>query len=371
MSGRIVDASLVPATGRRNTEDTERQEAGAEIETRQGREWADLIGAFEVRQVALALDEGRALDGATGEIVSELRGKGGYRGFPVPWEALEVRAGETLAGGVPDPIRTAPIIDRLFPMSVAAMMGGQMVNVPMGDVEFPVTTSGVSASWQATETGAAAAAAAYATTDRPLKPDNTLGIQMRITRKALKQSGTALEQAVRRDMNGAIMQAMDKAAFLAGASGYGIASRAVAAAATWAAFRAEAVAFINGNAAMGPKDVRLLIRPEVWDTMDAALFDTGSGVTEWTRLMDSFGMVVQTNNALAAPSTGANPATSAILTTTAGGVAPFYVGTWGAIDLIRDPYSDAASGALRLTALSTCDVTVSRSVQARVLTGIQ
>ena len=329
--------------------------------------------------MALALDEGRALDGATGEIVSDLRGKGGYRGFPVPWEALEVRAGETLAGGVPDPIRTAPIIDRLFPMSVAAMMGGQMVNVPMGDVEFPVTTSGVSASWQATETGAVAAAAAYATTDRPLKPDNTLGIQMRITRKALKQSGTALEQAVRRDMNGAIMQAMDKAAFLgsgssgepsgilAGASGYGIASRAVAAAATWAAFRTEAVAFINGNAA----DVRLLIRPEVWDTMDGALFDTGSGVTEWTRLMDSFGMVVQTNNALAAPSTGANPATSAILTTTAGGVAPFYVGTWGAIDLIRDPYSDAASGALRLTALSTCDVTVSRSVQARVLTGIQ
>ena len=47
------------------------------------------------------------------------------------------------------------------------------------------------------------------------------------------------------------------------------------------------------------------------------------------------------------------------------------VATWGAMDLIRDPYSDAQSGGLRLTALLTADVTVARPAQLEVLTGIQ
>ena len=66
-------------------EDEERKEAGAELETRSADEWAELIGGFEMRQVALALDEGRQLDGQTAEIVTELRSAGGFRGIPVPW----------------------------------------------------------------------------------------------------------------------------------------------------------------------------------------------------------------------------------------------------------------------------------------------
>ncbi len=65
------------------------------METRCDKEYADLIGKFELRQVALVLDEGKALDGATAEVVTELRSKGGYRGVPVPWQALEKRNGET------------------------------------------------------------------------------------------------------------------------------------------------------------------------------------------------------------------------------------------------------------------------------------
>lgn len=66
------------------------------------------------------------------------------------------------------------------------------------------------------ETANVAGQTAYATTDRAMSPDHNLGIQMRITRKTLKQSGAALEQAVRRDMGVAI----DQAAFLGtGANG--------------------------------------------------------------------------------------------------------------------------------------------------------
>ena len=365
-------------------EDEERREAGGELETRDSREWADMLGRFELRQVAAALDHGHQIDGETAEIVQELRSQGAYQGIPVPWQALEQRAGETVASGTPDPMQTRPIIDRLFPQSVAGRMGGQMVNIGQGELEYPVATSGASVGWQASETGDVASPSAYATTDKPLAPDNTLGVQMRITRKTLKQSGAALEQAVRRDMNGAIAQEMDRAAFLgagssgeplgviAGASTYGITETAVDAAAAWSAFRSAVVRFMTANAAGSPDAVRLLIRPEVWDAMDGTYIDTGTGVTEWDRLTRNIpaGNVAMSPNALAAP-TGDPAASNALLTTNAGGVSPFFVATWGAVDVIRDPFSDAASGGLRLTALATMDITVARAAQLEVLTGIQ
>lgn len=364
-------------------EDTERRDAGAELETRSGRAWNELVAGFELRQVALALDEGRALSGRTAEVVSELRARGGYRGMPVPWAALERRAGETVASGTANPISTRPAIDRLFPDSVAARMGAQMIAIDSGAVEWPVTTSAISAGWQATETGAVGGPAAYATNDKALAPNNTLGVQMKITRKALLQSGAALEEAVRRDMNGAMQAAIDQAVFLgtgaagqprgviAGAATYGITATAVAAVATWSAFRAAVSRFMAANAAGSPGAVNLLIRPEVWDYMDGVLL-AGTAVSEWDRMVANIPAprIALTTNALAAP--GGTPlATSALLTTSAGGVAPIFVGSWGAVDLVRDPFSDAASGGLRLTALATLDVTVARGAQLEVLTGVR
>lgn len=362
-------------------EDSERRDAKGELETRGERELAELIGKFEMRQVALALDEGRALNGATAEIVSELRAKGGYRGVPIPWAALEKRVGETVASGTPNPMRTAPIIDRIFADSAAIRMGASMIAIDSGDIEYPVTTSAVAAAWAATETGSVGGPTAYATTDKPMTPANTLGITMKLTRKSMKQTGDALEQAVRRDMNGAIGEALDKAVFLgAGSSGepagvlvgsYGITSTAIAAAASWAAFRGAVKRFLIANAAGSPSNVRLLIRPEVWDAMDGTLI-ASTAVSEMDRLLKSIpaSNIVMSSNALAAP-TGSPLATKALLTTNVGGVPPIFVGAWGAIDLIRDPYSDAASGGLRLTALATMDVTVSRPAQLQILTGLQ
>lgn len=363
------------------SEDEQRKDAGAELETRSEKEWNDLVSSFELRQVALNLDEGRALSGQTAEIVTELRSQGGFRGIPVPYAALETRAGETITSGTPDPIATRPLIERLFPASVAAQMGVQMINIGTGGQETPVTTSAITAGWQATETGNVPGPSAYTTLDRPLNPDHTLGIQMRITRKTLLQSGSALEQAIRRDMNGAMAQELDRAIFngsgssgeptgvFTGAGAWGITETDLSAAATWAAIRAEVVAFMTANAATGPGAVRLLIRPEIWDGMDGT-YITGTAVTEWDRLKSAVGTVVMSHNALPDP-TGAPLESKALLTTSAGGVAPVFVGLWGAVDLIRDPYSDAQSGGLRLTALSTMDTTISRAVQTRVLTGIQ
>ena len=284
-------------------EDDERKEAGAELETRSESEWSDLMRGFEMRQVARALDEGAGLTGRTQEIVTELRGQGGYRGMPIPWEALEMRSGETIASGTPDPMRTAPIIDRLFAGSVAAQMGASMINVGVGEMEYPVTSSSVASGWANGETANVPGPTAYTTLDRPLAPDNTLGLQMRITRKALKQSGAGLEQAVRRDMNGAISEALDKAVFLgsgsagqptgllAGASGWGITSTAVDAAASYAAFRAAIVRFMTANAASSGGAVNLLLRPEIFDNMDELI--SGLAISEWDRLVSKVGKIVR------------------------------------------------------------------------------
>lgn len=367
-------------------EDNERREAGAELESKEDRDWAGLVGRFELRQAALYLDEGRELTGATAEVVQELRSQGGFRGIPIPWQALEVRAGETVAAGVPDPMQTRPIIDRLFADSVAARMGAQIITIDHGSVEYPVAVGGATVGWQTSETGSVGAPQAYTTVERPLKPDYHMGAQMRLTRKALKQSGAALEQAVRRDMGAAIQQELDRVVFLgSGASGEpeGIITYALGASpevikvtpvdstADWAAFRAAVVEFMTANAAGGASAVKLMMRPEVWAALDDTLIE-GTAVSEWDRLTRHIpaSNIVLANNALEAPD-GSPAASTALLTTSAGGVAPIFVGAWGAIDLIRDPFSDASSGGLRLTALATLDVTFSRAEQLQVLTGLQ
>ena len=361
-------------------EDTERREAGADLETRSDRQFADLIAGFEMRQVVLSLDEGRALSGKTAEVVQELRNAGGYRGVPVPLMALEQR--NTVASGAPDPIDTRPIIDRLFPGSVAAQMGAQLITIGSGALEWPVTTSAVTAGWADGEAGNVAGPTAYTTTDKALKPEHNLGIHMRISRKAMLQSGEALEAAIRRDMNGTMQTELDKAIFLgSGASGqplgiipgvttYGITSTDAAGAASWEALRAAVVRFMTANAAAGPGAVKSLIRPELWGFLDGVEAFTGTGITEWDRVVKNIGAPTMTTHALAAPS-GAPLETQALLTTSAGGVAPVFVGLWGAVDLIRDPYSDAQSGGLRLTALTTADVTVARGAQLQLVTGLE
>lgn len=364
-------------------EDTERREAKGELETRSDKDWASMVDRFELRQVAQFYDTGDKITGATAEVVEEMRSKGSYRGVPVPFQALEIRAGETVASGTPDPISTRPIIDRLFPDSVAAKMGAQMINIDTGAVEYPVVTSSVTAGWADGELASVAGPAAFATTDRPLKPEQNFGVQMVISRKTLKQSG-GIEDAVRRDMNSAIGAGLDKAIFLGtgangqplgvitGAATYGITSTAVAAAASWSAFRAAVVSFMLANAASGPDAVKLLLRPETWSDLDDTFADAGSGITEWDRLVKNIpaGNIAMSNNALAALA-GSPLAATALLTTTAGGVAPIFAATWGGVDLIRDPYAGAASGSLKLTAILTADVTVARPAQLAVLTGIQ
>lgn len=353
-------------------EDTERREAGADLETRSDREYAELVGRFEIRQVVDFYDGGGSIKGETAEVIAEMRSKGRYKGVPIPLAALETRAGETVAADQINPKTIRPVIDRLFPASVASRLGIQSINIASGELEFPVATAGAVFGWQTTELGNVGAASEYRTTERSLNPDHTGGAQMIISRKALKQAGEGLESAIRRDLNAAIGAELDRVVIsgtgtagqplgiIPGATAYGITSTAVGATATWAAFRAQIVAFMEANAISSPSQVDLAFDPTIWADLDAALI-SGTAVSEWDRLTKHVGAPAISN---------VIPDRTAILTATVQGIAPGYLGIYGGVDLIRDPYTKAQSGQLVLTGLVTADFTVPRGMQTRILTGI-
>lgn len=343
-------------------EDTERREAGEELETREGSQWNDLVSAFEVRQIVAALDHGHQLTGQTAEVVQEMRSQGQYQGIPLPFEALEVR--NTVSGGVMDPKDTRPIFDRLFPASVAARLGVNSVSIGSGSIEYPVATQGAVAGWAASEGGNVPNATAFQTAETVLSPDHTLGAHMRISRKAAKQAGPGLEAAIRRDMAAAIGAELDRAILIGdGADGeptglVSLASGSGTWAATWPAVRTEIIAFMTANAVSDPASVRLAITPAMWAELDDAIFDAGSGITEWQRLTGGMGQPILSTQL---------SADTALLAVSAGGLSPAYLGMWGGVDMIRDPYTDAQSGGLRLTGLMTVDLKVPRAVQLRKL----
>lgn len=360
------------------SEDTERRAAGDELETRAGREWSELVAQFEIRRVVAALDgDVDALTGQTAEIISEMRAQGKYRGIPVPLAALEQRelvAGTTTSADVPKPVAMRPLIDRIFPASVAARLGAEVINITQGAVAIPVATAGAIAGWAPTEGANVPGPVPFDFAERMLEPDHTLGVHMRITRKAQKQAGEGLEAAIRRDMAAAVQAELDRATLMGtgtngqplgiipGAATYGITSSAIGAAASWAAFRGAAVAFMQGNLVKSPADIRAAFNPEIWADMDDALI-AGTAVSQWDRLTKQ----IPADQIALAPTL---PDGTAVLSTSAGGIAPIFVGIWGGLDVIRDPYSDAQSGTLRLTALLTADVTVARGSQLAILTGL-
>jgi HK97 family phage major capsid protein len=354
------------------SEDEERDAAKGELETRSGSEWAEMMGKFELRQVALALDEGTAIDGATKEIVDEMRASGGYQGTPIPFAALETRAGETVSGDQIDPKAIRPTIDRIFPNSVAAQLGVQRIGIARGELAFPVATSGAVFGWSDGELANVGAANPYATTERSLSPDHTGGAQMVISRKSLKQAGEGLEQSIRRDLNAVIGTELDRVVIngtgadgqplgvIPGAGTYGITSTAIGAIATWATFRTEVVAFMEANAITSASQVNLAFNPAIWADLDEALI-SGTAVSEWDRLTKHVGTPAVSN---------VIPTASAVMTANVQGIAPGYLGLYGGVDLIRDPFTKAGQGSLVLTGLVTADYTAPRGLQTRILTGL-
>ena len=94
------------------------------------------------------------------------------------------------------------------------------LSIDSGSIEWPIATAGAVVGWQSSETGTVGAASAYATEIARAAPGPDARRADEADAQGLKQSGDALEQAVRRDMNAAMGEEMDRVVFLGiGSSG--------------------------------------------------------------------------------------------------------------------------------------------------------
>jgi HK97 family phage major capsid protein len=371
------------------SESSELEKARGELETRETKEWSGLLDRFEIRQAVLyQTEKDFRLSGETAEVISELHSRAkaanhGIRGVMIPFEALQTRAGETIASGAPTPKFVAPIISRIFPQLAAARMGVETINVTQGFYEIPVTTSTIAAGWSATEIANVAGPTVFSALPvSTLKPTHNFGVQTKLTRQAMLQVGSDLENAVRRDMNAAISTGLDAAIFQgSGASGqplgilpgqastYPYTTVAEASAApTYGMFVDLISTFLAANAISSFDQIKILIRPEVWKKMDRALI-ASAFISEWNRLVALVPLanITINSNCLLPPASGL---VTALLMTNTGGVPPAFCAVWGGIDLLVNPYTGGQAGILELDAMITADVTVGRLAQIQSATGI-
>ena len=107
-------------------------------------------------------------------------------------------------------------IDRVFEQSMANALGITMKSVPAGVATFPVTTSGATGGQRARME--AKSADTWAVSAIELKPKrNTLALDLLSLEDSYRLPG--LEEALRRDMRMAVMEAVDRAIFTSDSDG--------------------------------------------------------------------------------------------------------------------------------------------------------
>src|SRR3546814_18515556 len=80
---------------------------------------------------------------------------------------------------------------------------------------------------------------------------------------------------------------------------------------------------MSANAVGSPSMVKVAIAPATWDTLDGALFDEGSGITELDKMLKHIGEGNLTLRTHMTDESESPDAPSALLTVTTHGVAPF------------------------------------------------
>lgn len=365
-------------------EDRQREEgdkaaaAGQDPETR---ERLELRGKVKIGRFLEAAMETRTVDGAEAEYMAALklpltgRGAGGTA-FPLELLAPEIRHEEratTDAETVTTPRRW---LDRLFAGTAAMNVGVTMESVPAGVASYPVTTAGASAAQRQRATDSAADAA-WTIGVTEAKPKRNAVRAVFTIEDAARIPG--LESALTRDLRMALTEGIDRAVFLGDTTATGtdadITGLQTASITETTLTQANKVkgpetltaftGMVDGISAMGLGDLRVVAAIGAWrlwentiinstaDNMTLAAFLREAGLS-WT-------------------------ARGEIETATANGDFGAFVGlgrgiegagvaaVWEAGELIRDPYSKAATGEVAITLCYLWDFVLPRTGNFRRL----
>ena len=337
-------------------------------EGREGAEIRELVGKSSLSAyISEAANQSPLSDSSPeAELRKELLGESAQPG-QLPWavlapEALEERqtdADTTLASSLALPSRQNQIISRVFSQSAIPWLRIQTVSVPTGTAAWPILSAGTTALQRSPGQRIDATAATFqATAIEPVR----LSARYRFRVEDLAKL-RGMEQALRTDLRSAIADAMDAqviagngtAPNVDGLTNFLTAPDDPDAVFSWTDAVRAVASQVDGRYAATPSQVRLLVDPQLYPSLATSLHATAS-VSAAARYIESISGGIRVSANLPAPAS--NIATALISKTAQiGSVAP----VWEGLSLIRDPYTEAASGRVSITAVALWNFQVVRS----------
>lgn len=317
--------------------------------------------SFSLSALVGAVTDGRALAGREAEVSAELEKRNGSAqkgGILFPWAALETRADVVTTTAEDGDLTSRPVmqpLERLFEDSAAAKFGFRTVQVT-GRPSWPEMIAGASAHWLP-EGGCVDAEGIDTRTLTPTM--HTAAARYLLTRQATKEN-PALETVLRRDLASVIREAVDRACFVGkgGVEPLGLLGKLQAAGRvgpladpiTFAALLGQAVDLMNTGKLSDAKDVRIATQPDALATLALDMV-AGTAVSALDRVRNTLGPVVFSRQT-------ADAGDRTVFFGAGDGLA--LVPTWGAPELIVDPYSESKCGKIALTIFTFVDVLVQR-----------
>ena len=315
---------------------------------------------------------GNRVIGAAAELRAETM-KGADEPGRMPWEALV-----PLEGGVehradaptptPSPIGATqqPILGRVFARSAMMYLGVDLVQVPVGDSNFSVLTAGVSPEMKAVGVVKDAEAATFEVST--LAPTRVTARYLLRIEDLSRFSG--LEESLRMDLRDALSDAMDEQVLQGDGTApnvKGFVGTAPALTAPTDPVLADALSFVgivraglsvvDGRFAHNLGESRLLVSPNAYLTAGTAFQSAGSSDVSSADYMIARSGGFRASANLPATSSHISKAIAFAVGGQGSAVAP----VWEGVQLLRDPYSSSASGAVSLTAIALWSFKVLRT----------
>lgn len=309
--------------------------------------------------------EDRAIDGREAECRAALLGDDAGRLVPVDLllppgldTDLEHRADVvTPVDASLGPRNQADVLPRVFTRSVAARLGVSMPSVPVGQQVYPIMASGTGASNAADAAQVDATAGSF--TGHTLEPVRLTGAYLFNARQTLQLRN--FEAVLRRDLSAVMSDEMDRQIIQGDGQGAHVtgflnelpAPADTAGVTTWEQWLNIFSGLVDGLNAFMLSDLRAIVGAEQFQYL-VSLFRTGAtdnGPREsaWDYVGMKIGGASVSSRILAAAGDKKKQVGIAARTSYPGrnAVAPI----WRGMELIRDPYTNAGKGQVRLTAI--------------------
>lgn len=275
-------------------------------------------------------------------------------GHELPWDLFQVRA--DTPGPDTSPSMSAMILGRVFKQSALDWIGARREMVPYGQRSYPVLTGGVAPASVGKGNATDQSAGTWETEDLKAK---RIGASYLIRREDMAAFGPELETSLRMDLSAAIGEAMDTEVIGDGFIFKAAQPRIPAAAAegnvdTFATYVAKWLDGVDGSYAVDESGIRMLVSQAVFKSMGSTFQANGDlSVASWAR-QNTGGIRVSAN--VPAP-TNANVGEGLRVNAMLGSLV---VPTWEGVGIIVDPYTNARTGKLQITAESLWNFAVVR-----------